>query len=211
MYRPVLVTPPVIKPITLVEAKAVLDISYSEKDTLIGGLIAAATSYLDGWTGILGRALCEQTWRQDFDGLSYGASTFVVQGNRVCRGLRMPLFPVISITSVTYKDTAGATQTIDPANYSLQTDDLGSYVQFISTYASPSLYTEVPRAGVTYKAGYADNAAVSTVPDAIRQAMLLLVRHWFDNPSAVIIGASAVQALPFAVEALLSPYRRVRF
>lgn len=197
MYRPVLVVAPTIKPITRAEAKAALDISSDARDTLIDGLIAAATSYLDGWTGILGRALCEQTWRQDYDSLWANC-------------MRLPLFPVISITNVKYKDTTGTEQTIDAANYTLQTDDLGSYVRFTSTYAVPSLWTEVPRASATYKAGYADNAGVSTVPDAIRHAMLLLVRHWFDNPGGVQIGAT-VEKLPFAVEALLAPYRRVRF
>jgi hypothetical protein len=52
MYRPVLVAAPAIKPITLTEAKAALDISYTDKDTLIQGLIAAAIAHLDGWSGI---------------------------------------------------------------------------------------------------------------------------------------------------------------
>lgn len=196
MYRPVLVTPPAIKPITLTEAKAALDIGYTEKDTLITALIAAATAHLDGWAGILGHALCEQTWRQDFDHLW------------AC--MPLPLFPVISISSVTYRDTNNVEQTIDSANYSLQTNGLGSFVRFISTYSPPSTYTEQPSVSVTYKAGYADSGSSSTVPDAIKQAMALLVRHWFDNPSAVIVGAT-VEKLPLAVDALLSPYRRVRF
>ncbi len=180
--------------------KAQLDISYTEKDTLIDGLIAAATTHLDGWTGILGQALCEQTWRQDYDSVSLHC-------------MRLPLFPVISITSVKYKDENGVEQTIDPANYSLQTDDLSSYVQFISTYDLPTLYTELPRASATYKAGYADAGSspnfTSTVPDAIKQAMLLLVRHWFDNPTAVNVG-NIVSPMPFAVDALLAPFRRIQ-
>lgn len=197
MYRPVLVTAPAIKPVTRTEVKDALDIGYTDKDTLIDGLIAAATSYLDGWTGVLGRALCEQTWRQDFDSLSL-------------RCMRLPLFPVISITSVKYKDTTGAEQTINSSNYTLQTDDLGSYVQFLSTYSSPSLWTELPRASVTYKAGYADNGSVSMVPEAIKQAIYLMTRQWFDNPTAAVVGQT-VERMPFAVDALLAPYRRIRF
>lgn len=197
MYRPVLVTAPAIKPVTRTEVKDALDIGYTDKDTLIDGLIAAATSYLDGWTGVLGRALCEQTWRQDFDSLSL-------------RCMRLPLFPVISITSVKYKDTTGAEQTINSSNYTLQTDDLGSYVQFLSTYSSPALWTELPRASVTYKAGYADNGSASTVPEAIKQAIYLMIRQWFDNPTAAVVGQT-VERMPFAVDALLAPYRRIRF
>ncbi|WP_061023903.1 head-tail connector protein [Bradyrhizobium sp. CCH5-F6] len=200
MYRPVLVTPPAIKPITRTEAKAQLDISYSEKDPLIDGLIAAATAHLDGWTGILGRALCEQTWRQDYDAF--------------CNRLRLPLFPVISVSSVKYTDTENVEQTVSSANYNVLTDDLGTYVEFVYNYAYPNTRQFMPAAvRVEYKAGYADLAGdppTSSVPDAIKQAMLLLVRHWFDNPTAVIVGQT-VAPLPFAVDALLSPYRRTRF
>lgn len=207
MYRPVLVTPPTIKPVTLTEAKAHLDISYTEKDTQIGVLIAAATSYLDGWTGVLGRALCQQTWRQDFDGFYCWSNTpRRVYGLR----LRLPLYPVISITSVKYTDANAVEQTIAGANYTLKEDDLGAYVEFVTTYYFPTVGPESASVRVAYLAGYADNAGVSTAPDAIRQAILILVRHWFDNPSAVAFGA-VVEKMPFAVEALIAPYRRIKF
>ncbi|MBR1230209.1 phage head-tail connector protein [Bradyrhizobium sp. AUGA SZCCT0176] len=199
MYRPVLVTAPVIKPVTLAEVKAALDIGYSEKDTLITGLIAAATSYLDGWTGILGRALCEQTWRQDYDGW--------------CSKFRLPLFPVISIGSVKYIDTSGVEQTVTSTNYTLKNDDLGAYVEFITTYALPSVGVEPAGVRVAYLAGYADIAGspkTSSVPDNIKQGMFLLIRHWFDNPSAVNVG-NIVNEVPMGAAALFGISKRARF
>lgn len=193
MYRPVLVTAPSVTPISLTEAKAHLDVTYTEKDTLITALIAAATAHLDGWTGILGRCLVTQTWRQDFD--------------RFNRCLRLPLYPVSSITSVKYDDTADVEQTIAGSNYDLLDDDLGAHVRFKDDYSFPSIHDDRPAVRVTYVAGYADAAAV---PDAIKHAMLLLVRHWFDNPSAVIVGTISSPA-PMAVDALLGPYRRIKF
>lgn len=200
MYRPVLTTAPSVLPITLTEAKAQLDVSYTDKDTQISALIAAATSHLDGYTGVLGRCLGEQSWRQDFDDFAY------------C--LPLPLAPIISITSVKYLDTAGAEQTVAGANYSLVTDESGSsYVRFIETFSIPAVKSEGPAVMVAFKAGYAttgtDPNFVSTVPAAIKQAILLLVRHWFDNPGAVVVGVNA-QKLPFAVDALLTPWRRIR-
>jgi len=200
-YRPVLVTAPATLPVTRALVKVQLDVSYTEKDTLIDGLIAAAVSYLDGWTGILGRCLEEQTWRQDDD-------TF-------WRSFPLPLAPVISITSLKYDDVDGVEQAVDPANYSLITKADGcAYVRMIDDFTIPSLKADgsAPRVRVTYKAGYpqAGSPAASTVPDAIKQAMFLLIRHWFDNPGAVIVGTNA-QAMPMAVDALLAPYRRVRF
>jgi uncharacterized phiE125 gp8 family phage protein len=199
MYCPVLVTPPTIKPVSLTEAKAWLDIGYTDKDTVIGALIGAATAHLDGWTGILGRCLCEQTWRQDFNDF------------RSC--LRLPLFPVISITSVKYTDTNGAEQPIATENYTLKHDDLGAYIEFTSSYSFPSLNSESAAVRVTYLAGYADIAGTpktSSVPDDIKNAIALLVRHWFDNPGAVVVGVTA-QQLPQGVDALLAKYRRPRF
>lgn len=214
MYRPVLVEPPASAPITRAQAKAALDISYTDKDALIDGLIAAATSHLDGWTGILGRALCEQTWRQDYDGFSCWSSNRGYHGSSYQRGsygarLRLPLFPVIDIDSVKYTDPNGVEQTVSSANYTLQKDDLGAFVQFISTFNPPNVSFEAASVRVEYLAGY-EEGGDEPFPVAIKQAMLLLVRHWFDNPSAVIVGAT-VEKLPFAVEALLGAYRRVRF
>lgn len=194
IYRPVLVTAPATTPVSLTEAKAQLDISYTDKDDLITALIAAAVSYLDGWTGILGRCLITQVWRQDFDCID--------------RVLRLPLFPVIGLGSVKYDDANEVEQTVSAGSYDLLADDLGFYVQFKNAYVTPVIDTNnPPSVRVAYSAGYADAASV---PQAIKQAMLLLIRHWFDNPTAVNVG-TIVTPMPMAVEALLAPYRRIRF
>lgn len=51
---------------------------------------------------------------------------------------------------------------------------------------------------------------VGEVPQAIKQAMLLLIGHWYENREAVNIG-SAANEFPLAVDALLAPYRNMRF
>lgn len=200
MYRPALVTPPAIKPVTLTEMKAWLDISYDAKDPVIAGLIAAATAHLDGWTGILGRCLCEQTWRQDFD--------------RFNRSLRIPLAPVMAISSVKYDDENGDEQTIGSEHYELLIDDLGPYVKFADTYSLPRISATRPAVRVAYVAGYPSTGdepnKTWTGPDDIKHAIALMVRHWFDNPSAVVVGVTA-QAVPIGVDALLAKHRRLRF
>lgn len=192
MYTPVLITPATIKPITLTEAKAALDISYTDKDTLITGLIAAATSHFEN---ILERPLGEQSWLQSFD--------------EVCGSLNLPKVPVISITSVKYLDVDGVEQTIDAENYVLVSEGMSASVRFNSSYTAPTLYSETPNVTVLYKAGYAnagiDPIFTSTAPDAIKQAIIMLIRQWFDNPSAVSVGTT-VAKMPNAVEALLSSY-----
>ena len=56
--------------------------------------------------------------------------------------------------------------------------------------------------------GIAGYGAAAAVPAAIKQAMLLLIGHWFANREAVNVG-NIVTAMPLAVEALIAPYRRV--
>lgn len=200
MYRPSLVAAPTIKPVTLDEVKAHCRATdFTDDDATLTALIAAATSYLDGWTGILGRALCEQTWRQDFDEF------------RHC--LRLPLYPVISIASVKYSDPDGAEQTIDASNYSLKSDDRSAYIEFITDYCFPSLNTASAAVFVSYVAGYADEGTetkTSTAPASIKHAILLLVSHWYQNRDAVVVGDQAAE-LPMAVTALIAPFRRIRF
>ncbi|PHM73029.1 head-tail connector protein [Xenorhabdus sp. KJ12.1] len=52
-----------------------------------------------------------------------------------------------------------------------------------------------------------DNALV--LNEAVIQALLLLIGHWYENRTAVVVGQSAA-TLPFAVKALLQPYKRYR-
>ncbi len=65
---------------------------------------------------------------------------------------------------------------------------------------------------ITFKAGYETKPgppATSTVPDPLKVAILLLVGHWYQHREAV--SAAGMAPLPFAVEALVAPYRRICF
>lgn len=200
MHRPVLVTPADLMPLTVAEVKAHLRVAHDDDDATIAALIAAATAHLDGWTGILGRCLVEQTWMQEFD--------------RFERCLRLPLGPVGSITSVKYYDEAGVLQTVGSSNYSLFADGLGFYVRFVDGFAAPALYREPASVRVSYKAGQAvieTDGVMDGVEPSIKFAMLLLIGHWYENREAVAlprVGAQAAIVLPFAVDALLAPHRR---
>ena len=212
MYRPVLVTPPEVTPVSLAEAKVHCraDDFDDDNDTL-EALVSAATAHFDGWTGTLGRVLCEQEWRQDFDSFA--------------RCMRLPLFPVVSVTSVTYRTDSGQLGTVGSTNYALQTDDLGSYVRFKDAYSFPSSLYQTAAISITFVAGYPDTPEVEAAPEAdppveaaarasnvpapIKQAILLLVGHWYDHREAVSSDTKA--PVPFAVDALVAPFRRSRF
>lgn len=66
MRSPVLVTPPSGEFISLTDMRAHLRVDGTEEDPLTEMLMAAAVAYLDGWKGVLGRAILPQTWRETF-------------------------------------------------------------------------------------------------------------------------------------------------
>ncbi len=206
MHSPVLVTPPAITPVSLDEAKVQLAVDHTEHDALITGYIEAATGHLDGWTGILGRCLVAQTWRQDFDSFSG------------C--LRLPLAPALGITSVVATDAEGTEATIPDTAYSLLTDALGPFVRLNSSFVAPSSLADTAGVSVTFTAGYANIPEVpadgetpaipasSTVPAALKAAILIHVRMMYD---AYRLGKDAGPIPTTAMDALVTPYRRVFF
>lgn len=195
-------------PVSLAEAKVQLavDVVNTEHDAMILGFIAAAVDHLDGWTGIMGRALVEQTWRQDFDSFSD------------C--MRFALAPVISITSITHRNAAGQISTVTSSDYTLLVDALGSYVEFKSDFVRPSDLNETKPISLTYLAGYPTTPevpedgetpaipAVSNIPPAIKAAILIHVRLMYD---AYRLGADAGPIPTGAIDALITPFRRVFF
>lgn len=67
MTPPVLVTAPSARVVSLPDMKLHLRIDHDDEDSMIDALEAAAVAYLDGWRGVMGRAIMPQTWSQEFD------------------------------------------------------------------------------------------------------------------------------------------------
>jgi uncharacterized phiE125 gp8 family phage protein len=197
----VLITAPAVEPITLVEARAHLRITADGSppthadDDYVTALIQAARQHLDGKDGWLNRALITQTWELVLD-------EFPDQE------IRIPLPPLQSITSIKYDDADGVEQTVDPANYVVDTKAQPGWVVPVSTYSWPSTMDTINAVRVRFAAGY--GAAGTNVPMPIRQAMLLLVGAWYQSRESVVIG-TIVNELPMAVDALLAPYRTMWF
>lgn len=191
MYQPTQTAAPATTPVTLPEARAQCQIEATDTsfDTLVQIYLDAATAHLDGYSGILGRCIVTQSWKQEFDDFA--------------KCLRLPM-PAATISSITYLgDDGTTTTTVAAANYALHHDALGSYVRFIDDFSVPSGLWETKAVAVTFTAGY---GAAAAVPAAIKAAVLLLLTHWFQNRAAVV---EDVAELPMGVSALIAPYRRV--
>jgi uncharacterized phiE125 gp8 family phage protein len=208
-FPPVRTVAPATSPVTVAEVKAHLRLTGSADDALIQAFIDAATAYLDGWSGILGRALVTQTWRQDYTGF--------------WDRLSLPLAPVASITSVTYIDDDGADQTLDVGAYELLADHLGPYVARLSD-PWPSVDDVAMPVSVTHVAGY---GAAAAVPAPIRLAIILIATKFHASAKSdpglareTVEGVGArewrggemlLAAHDRTVEALIGPYRRIGF
>jgi uncharacterized phiE125 gp8 family phage protein len=107
--------------------------------------------------------------------------------------------PVIGITSVSYVDATGATQTLSGSAYSL--DDYST-----PQWLLPAVDTEWP---ATYQAANAVKvryvAGAATLDGAVAQALRLLTGLYFDNRNAADKGA--LTEIPFGVQALLDTVR----
>ena len=190
--KPVRSVAPSTTPITVAEAKTHLRVDHTDEDTHIGILVDAATAHVDGYSGILGRALVTQTWTQDFE-------------EWPCERLRLPLAPISAISSITYYDANNASQTLSSSYYSLIEDDLSPAAVWGSTVTLPNLYDREDAIRVTFVAGY---GAASAVPAAIKAAMFLIVADLYENREPVVVGQTINETR--AISYLLEPFRRDR-
>lgn len=184
---PRLITPPADYPVEVSELREHLRLEPGVEGAALQMYIAAATAQLDGFSGILGRCLIEQTWRLDFADWS-------------C--LRLP-FPDCKSAVVVWRDAAGSPITVAAQDYWLEETALAVEVRFISGWSAPSL----PSGGaapvsVTFVAGY---GAADAVPKGIRQAILMQAGHFYRYRESGT--DEAVTTLPMAYDALITPHR----
>jgi uncharacterized phiE125 gp8 family phage protein len=189
----VLVTPPAAVPLSLAEVRAQCRVDDTSEDALLMGYVHSAVSWIDGHEGWLGRALITQTYDLTLDQFPYGYHPIV----------RLPLAPLQAVTSITYVDGNGTVQTLAPASYQIA----GQYVWPAYGQTWPTTRCQPRAITVRLRTGYGDNW--NSVPEAIRQALAMLVAYWFNQREAAAIGPDygPVSDVPYGVKALLEPFR----
>lgn len=184
--------------VSLDEARRHLVEIPAEDEEYVKALVLAATTWIDGPTGWLGRALGVQTLELETTDLYCGDDS----------SFPLPFCPVLDVVSIRWRDSSGAMQTIAAEQYEA---DLCGVVSLSGSW--PFFTGQASRLYIRYKVGCGRKTdagdLVTDVPEPIRHAILLLVGHWYRNRETVVIGAT-VENLPFAVDALLQPYRIYR-
>lgn len=187
-----LITPPTEEPITLQEAKNHLRVDTNDDDMLITALIRAAREHAEAITR---RSFITQIWEMSLDNWPEGMELII------------PFPPLQSVISVKYLDSAGIEHIFDADKYIVDTlNEPGRIVLKNYNYCWPTdILQPADSIYIQFKAGY---GTAAEVPQSIKQAMLLMIGHWYENREATI--SESIQ-LPLAVEALLWPYRILRW
>lgn len=162
-------------------------------DPLIRSLITAARTYAEQR---LARALCPQT-------IEFTADAFPDKGG----WLELPMSPINNIVSVSYSDANGVATPF--TTYDLDTVSeparMSAGAASVSWPTTKEMYNAVV---VRYEAGYSlpGESPDHPMPEAIKQAMLLLIANWYENREAVVVGTIAPD-LGFAVDLLFRAWQ----
>lgn len=186
MAELILGTAPTSEPVTTAEAKAHLRVDVSDDDTLIDSLVEAARQAFEE---INGRSLYTTTWKLILD--SWPSKPYIV----------LPRPPLASVTSIAYVDSDGNSNTWDSVNYVVETDRTPGRIHLAENvdWPSASLRAASPIT-ITYVAGWATTGAI---PQRYKQAILLLVGHWYENREAIVTSGAMPKQIPLAYESLL--------
>jgi len=170
------------EPISVTEAKDHLKVDASDQDTYIGTLITAARTYCENYCE---RSFISQTWVAYLENFSWD--------------IELERGEVISVTTVEYYNDSDVLTTVSSTLYNVS----GRIIRPIDSW--PSVNTDWPEAVViTFITGY--GATEADVPEAINQAIKIMIGSWFENRQEVMVG-TVPRAVPFAAHALLDQYK----
>ncbi|PKA40447.1 hypothetical protein CWR43_28125 [Rhizobium sullae] len=160
------------EPVTTAEAKRRLRIDFDDDDADVDLMLGSARDHVEKYCNT---RLASQTVEIKCDGF--------------CDFARLPEAPVSSITSVSYVDTDGATQTLATTVYELRADGLETSI--VTKYGQqwPAIQSG-SRITVTAVVGYAE------APAAVKHAILLFIADAYEvRENAKVEDWTALDAL----------------
>jgi len=219
-----LIDGPSTEPISLSEAKTHLRVDIDDDNSLILALITSARQQAEH---ICRRAFISQQWMVTLDqfprpgmnigsanwygpqwGDSPGPLTTLNPDKTTGYEIILPYAPLISVDSITYVDTDGATQTLSSSLYKV--DNISEPARIMPAYGTtwPATRNEINAVQITLTAGWSNAASV---PQPIKSWMLLRIAAMYENrESDMMLTRGSVDSMPF-VDQLLAPYRVITY
>lgn len=179
-------TAPAAEPLTMDEVRLHVRVETEEEDALLDRLIRVARQRCEQYTG---RVLITQSWRLALDSWP----------GRIVDLPFPPLSAVTSVSTLASDETASA---VSAGLYAVDAAAVPGRIIRKSGNAWPVPGRTYNGIQIEFDAGYGANW--NSVPEPLRQGMLLLIGHLFERREGE--GAS----LPPAAEGLWHPYRLVR-
>jgi uncharacterized phiE125 gp8 family phage protein len=162
-------------------------VDISTDDTLISSLIVAAREEFENQAD---KTLFTTTWKLVLD--VWPEAHYIV----------LPRPPLVSVTSVVYTDDEGAPTTLSTSDYLVDTNAWPGRIVLKDSASWPSVtLLESGAIVVTYVAGY---ALTASIPQRYKQAILMLVGHWYENREAVQTTGAVPKVMPEAFDAIVA-------
>lgn len=181
----VVIVAPTEEPVTLEEAKVQCRIENTYEDDEIAAMIVAARNQAELK---LNRYIITQTLDAYYDRF----------------GSCFELPPLQSVTSITYLDNNGDSQTLAASQYVVDDKSIPARITPAYGVTWPSTYDQTNAVSIKFVAGY---GLAADVPECIKQWIKLQVSGYYDNRNPVVVGASVTEMPRDYVDGLLDSER----
>lgn len=207
-----LITAPSIEPVTVDQLRSHLRLDTTVDDEYLETLITAARELFEEQTQ---RSLIQQTWSSFLDAAPCGGDGLgwwdgVRQGSikqNQPNKIELPKLPVYAFDFIkSYDDDDTATE-FDADNYHVELWASPVYVALKNGAVWPTPTRSTNGLEFRYKSGYGPNA--TDVPAAIRQCLMILAAHWYENREIVVIG-TITSTLPQGAQKIINKYKVMR-
>ncbi len=124
------------------------------------------------------------------------------------RSVNLPFSPLVSVSSVKTFDDSDNETTMASSRYYVDTSSDYGRVVLRTGETWDDMLRVANAIEITYVAGF--GSVATSVPAGIRQGIIVLASHFFENPEMTIKGEN-VSTIPSLVNALWKPHRNMRY
>ena len=196
-------TPPLEEPVSLEEAKIYLRVDDNDLDSLISDEIVNTRQFCERYTGLLLVSQAVSVYLDDWPTAQTNAWWMGLKEGHIdevspaVSAVSLPIGPVQTLNSIDLLDNDGNATEVAPLPAYVTTGLMPMLVRK-SGYQWPRPLRAKEGIKVRLTVGF---GSPSQVPFALRQGILQLLAHRFDNPSSAMV--------PKGVRSLWSSYRRI--